>query len=150
VASAASLPLLFTGCDAINAPRSWRERFAPEPQVRVYDAEQAAVFAAARAALLRMDFTIGRSRPKQGALVALSALHPGDTFGRAQQYSLEVTVRPADEPGRTEVAVLLRQQEESSSFSGATEVPVAQHGLYDSFFAALEAALPAKEAIPPK
>ncbi|HWA86803.1 MAG TPA: hypothetical protein VG710_11315 [Opitutus sp.] len=133
------------GCDSIEAPPSWHERFSPEPQVRTYAGEQQAVFEAARAALRQIDFTITRSRAAQGVLEAHSALHAGNSFQGAQQFSMSVKVQASDEPGKTDVSVLLREQEESS-FGGATEVPVGQHGLYDSFFAALEQALSPKPA----
>ena len=137
-----TLPVAFAACDSIEAPPSWQERFSPEPQVRTYAGNQPAVFEAARAALRTIDFTITRSRATQGLLEGHSALHAGSAFEGAQQFFMSVKVRESDEPGKIDVSVLLREQEENS-VAGATEVPVAQHGLYDSFFAALEQRLKA-------
>ncbi|HVU23440.1 MAG TPA: hypothetical protein VHE13_04885 [Opitutus sp.] len=137
-----SLPVAFAACDSIEAPPSWHERFSPEPQVREFAGDKPAVFDAARAALQGIDFTVSRSRAAQGVLEGHSAVHAGNAFQGAQQYAMSIKVREADEPGRVEVSVLLREQEEGRSGS-ATEVPVGQHGLYDSFFAALEQQLKA-------
>ena len=135
--------VMLTGCDSIEPIPSWQDRFAPEPQMQVFAGDQQTVFNAARAALDQIDFTVTRARMNQGVLEAHSGLHAGDTFGRAQQYTMSIKIRPADEPGKTEVAVRLRQQEESSSFAGATDRPIAHHGLYDSFFSALKESLSA-------
>jgi hypothetical protein len=51
-------------------------------------------------------------------------------------------------PGRTEVAVLLREQLEGEFKAGATNEALRTHGLYDSFFEALDKALKDPPAAP--
>ena len=122
-------------------PDRMRDRFsAPQPKTQTFDADQRAVFEAAQTAMRRLDFQISRSGLAQGILNAHSHLQAGDSFGKARQYTLEVRLH-SYEPGKTEVSAVLREQEESTSFAGATDLPIREHGLYSSFFAALEQAL---------
>lgn len=132
----------FAGCDSTDSlPSRVMERFeAPRPKVRVYQGEQRVVFAAAVNATKNVGFVVSRSRAAQGLIRAHSPLHPGNGFGVAKQHSFEIHV-DSFEPGRTEVSVLLREQEESESFAGATDIPLREHGLYESYFAALDALL---------
>ena len=122
-------------------PDRMRDRFnAPQPKVQVFDADQRAVFEAAQSAMRRLDFQISRSGLAQGIINAHSRLQASDSFGKARQYTMEVRLHMYA-PGKTEVSAVLREQEESSSFAGATDLPIREHGLYSSFFAALEASL---------
>jgi len=125
-------------------PARMRDRFnAPEPKVQVFDGEQRAVFEAAQVALKQMDFQISRAGLAQGIINSHSRIQPGDSFGKGRQYVLEVRLH-SYEPGKTEVAASLREQEESSSFAGATDIPIREHGLYSSFFEGLSQALKAR------
>lgn len=118
-----------------------RERFeAPQPKIREYQAEQPEVFEAARRAMKRIDFTVSRAGAAQGIIRAHSGLRTTEAFGIARQNSLEVKI-DSFTPGVTQVAVVVRQQEESEAFRGATDLAVREHGLYESYFAALEAEL---------
>jgi len=76
----------------------------------------------------------------QGIINAHSRLQPAGTFGKAHQYTMEVRLQSLD-PGKTDVSVVLREQEESTSFAGATDLVLREHALYQSFFAAVERAL---------
>lgn len=132
----------FAGCDSTDSlPSRVMERFeAPRPKVRVYEGEQRVVFDAAVGAMKNIGFTVSRSRAAQGLIKAHSPLHPGSGFGVAKQHTFEIHV-DSFEPGKTQVSVLLREQEESESFAGATDIPLKEHGLYGSYFAALDALL---------
>ena len=134
--------LTFSGCESGDAmPTRLSERFQPaQPKVQVFEADQPAVFAATLDAMRQLDFQVSRSGMAQGIVNAHSRLQPAGTFGKAHQYSMEVRLKSL-EPGKTDVSVLLREQEESTSFAGATDLVVREHALYQSFFAALERAL---------
>jgi hypothetical protein len=138
----AACALALVGCESGNAmPARMRDRFqAPQAKVKVFAAERPVVFDAAREAMRQLDFQISRSGMAQGIINAHSRLQPAGSFGKARQYTMEVSLH-SYEPGKTEVAVVLREQEESSSFAGATDMPIREHGLYTSFFAALEGVL---------
>ena len=131
--------LAVAGCESVDSlPTRVRERFeAPQPKTRVYQAEQRAVFDAAERAMKRIGFTVSRAGAAQGIIRAHSPLRSGNGFGVARQYSLEVRVQSFD-PGVTQVAVVLREQEESESFAGATDIPLKEHALYGSYFGGLE------------
>lgn len=131
----------FTGCESADLPARMRERFeAPRPKIREYRADQPAVFEAARRAVKRIDFIASRARAAQGIIQAHSALRSTEAFGIARQNSIEVKI-DSFEPGVTQVAVVVREQEESEGFQGATDIAVREHGLYESYFDALEAEL---------
>jgi hypothetical protein len=145
------LAVLFSGSGCDSLPTRMRDRLDPQPQIRVYQADEKAVFEAARAAVGRIDFIVARAGQAQGLIKAHSPLRSSDTFGKARQYAMEVRIQSFD-PGTTQVAVILREQEESASFAGATDIPLREHGLYDSYFAAIEATLgqAGKEAAVPR
>ena len=138
----ALLSLIFSGCDSGDAmPTRLGERFQPaQPKVQVFEADRPAVFAAALDAMQELDFQVSRSGMAQGIINAHSRLQATGTFGKAHQYSMEVKLQSL-EPGKTDVSVVLREQEESASFAGATDLVVREHALYQSFFAALERSL---------
>lgn len=126
------------GCDSM--PEGMRQRFAPQPQIRVIQAEEPAVFEAAQHAVKEIGFRVTRSGRAQGVVNGISEIQPANALGEARQYVVEVKLQ-SFESGRTEVSVLFREQQESSSFAGATDIPLRQHGLYDSYFNAVQAAL---------
>lgn len=130
--------LLLSGCDSM--PDGMRQRVAPQPQVRVYEADSHIVFDAAVRGAKQLGLKVTRSGAAQGIVRAISEIQPANALGEARQYSLEAKLQPL-ESGRTEVAVIVREQQESSSFAGATDIPLRQHGLYDSYFAAIAASL---------
>ena len=137
--------LLLAGCESSGSMSTrMRDRFqAPEPKVQVFEAGREEVFEAARAAMRQLDFQISKAGVAQGILNAHSRLHASDSFGKARQFGMEVRFH-SYEPGKTEVAVVLREQEESASFAGATNLVLREHALYGSFFSALEEALQAR------
>lgn len=146
----ASLGLALAGCESMDSlPSRVRERFEPvQAQVREFPGDTRTVFFAAQAAMRRIDFQLTRTAQARGIVDGRSALHSGETFGKAQQYTLSVRIEEG-ESGRTQVSAVLRSQEESDSFAGATDVPLRQHGLYEAFFAALEQVLKEGFAPPP-
>ena len=137
--------LLLAGCESSGSLSTrMRDRFqAPEPKVQVFEAGREEVFEAARAAMRQLDFQISKAGVAQGILNAHSRLHASDSFGKARQFGMEVRFH-SYEPEKTEVAVVLREQEESASFAGATNLVLREHALYGSFFSALEEALQAR------
>lgn len=145
VAILSAVAVTWFGCaSGDQMPDRMRERFqAPQAQVKVFAAERQAVFDAVREAMRQLDFQVSRAGMAQGIVHAHSRLQPAGSFGKARQYTLEVQLA-SYEPGKTEVAVILREQEESASFAGATNMPIRNHGLYTSFFGALERTLKIK------
>lgn len=130
-------------------PGRVRERFsAPQPQIRVFNGDQKAVYEAAQRAVRSIGFHITRHGEAKGTITAMSEIQPANALGEARQYALDVKLQ-SYESGRTEVAVVFREQQESSSFSGATDIPLREHGLYDSYFNAIQAGLPVRTPATP-
>lgn len=116
------------------------QRITPQPKVQTFEGEQRAVFDAALAAMKVIDFRVTRSGAAQGLIQGISGIQSGDNVSSARQYTIEVHVH-SYEPKTTEVSVLLHIQEESAAFSGATDLPLKDHRLYDSYFEAIQDAL---------
>lgn len=142
-----SVTLLLAGCESSDLlPERMAERFqAPTPKVQNFDGDEHAVFEAAKAAVKAIGFRVTRAGAAQGVIRGISDVQAGDAINNARQYTIEIHLRPGT-GSTTEVSVLLREQEESKAFSGATDLPLKEHGLYGSYFAALASALPAAKA----
>lgn len=134
-----SLSFLFGGCDSVSERISQRFEVVP-PKNRSYHADGKVVFDAAQLAVRRIDFQLSRTAAAQGIVEGISRIQGGDSFSDARQHTIEVRLRSA-EAGTTQVDVLIKEQQESTDFKGATNIALRDHGLYDSFFAALEQAL---------
>lgn len=145
--------LLLAGCESFSSRVA--QRFAPsEPQVRDLAKEQSEVFQAAVRALKTIDFVTTRTAQAQGKIEAHSRLLPTDDFGAYRQYVFNIRVLQV-EPGVTRVSVVLQRATEDHGGGGASSEDVRTHGLYESFFAALQAEAgvpaidPATRAQPP-
>lgn len=128
-----------SGCDSVSSRISERFEGVP-PKTRAYQTEEKVVFESAQVALKKLDFQLSRTAIAQGIVDGRSRIHQGETFRDAKQYAIEIRLR-TPEPGWTTTEVLIREQQESADFAGATNIALREHGLYDSFFAALEQTL---------
>lgn len=134
------LALVFlTGCEML--PSRVTERFATvEPQEREIEADRAAVFQAVQLAFKKISFKIDRALEAQGIVVARSNLRSDDVFVGVRQYEFDVKVREFGE-GSTKIAVRLQEQIEGELKAGPTSQVLRSHGLYDSFYVALDESL---------
>jgi hypothetical protein len=98
-----------------------------------------------------MGFQLSRTAEAQGIIDAFSHIRPGDGPREARQYTFEIRLIALG-PTETEVSVLLREQVEGvlSSGAGATDAPLRDHGLYESFFATLRKTLAENTSPPPE
>ncbi|MCF7686677.1 MAG: hypothetical protein K9M98_06410 [Cephaloticoccus sp.] len=128
--------LLGSGCETPSYSGSGPFR-AVQPQVRTVSGDQKTVFYAAQKALKRMDFVLTRTRLARGQVEGISNLRDTVVFGAARQFELKVTLADLG-ANQTEVAVRLFEQSEADFKGGASNRALAEHGLYDSFFANLE------------
>ncbi len=133
------LALFLAGCEAM--PSRLSERFAPaEPQVRELETARVNVFPALEEAFERISFTVTRSRQAEGVVAGQSRILSDDSFRGARQYQLEVRVSEFD-TDLTKVTVALRELFEDNTKSRASYQDLRTHGIYDSFFTALEQVL---------
>ncbi len=141
-----ALAFFFSGCDTVSSRISERFETVP-PKTRTYQVDQKAVFEAAQTAMRRIDFQLTRTARAQGIVEGLSRIVAGNALSDARQHTIEVHLR-SEEAGITYVDVLVHEQQESADFAGATNIALREHGLYASYFAALEQALREMGALP--
>lgn len=140
-----SLALLFAGCEAVS--NRVEQRFKPvAPQVKDYAKPSRDVFEAAQHVFKTMDFVVTRAGQAQGVMEAHSRLLPGAEFGSHRQFVFKVRFTTLD-PAVTRVTALLQRDEDDSAAAGANSEDLSVHGLYDSFFAALQQQLGGAEPI---
>ncbi len=141
----------FPGCDSLsNAADSVREKLnaRDEPRVRDYAAPPRTVFEAVRVAAGQLGFRFLRGGAAQGEFDAVSGVGQGDVPNSARQVSMKVRVHAAGENG-SEVTVVLKEviEADSANHAGtATETPLRDTPLYDSFLRAIQKALDAQKS----
>ena len=149
VLTALAVGTLFTGCDSLStAADTIREKVAArdEPRVRDYAAPPRAVYDAVRVAADQMGFRFLQGGAAQGEFDAVSGVGKGDVPNSARQVSMKVRIHAAGEKG-SEVTVVLKEVIESDSANRAgtaTETPLRDTPLYDSFLRAIQRALDAQ------
>lgn len=133
------LCVTLVGCESL--PDRMRERFTTvAPKTQLFTANKRTVFAAGLAAAKQIGFTLQRSSESEGTISAYSRVRPGDLVRAAQQFSFTIKLTPITDTS-TEVALLLSELTEADLRVGGGEVPLREHGLYSSYFAALEQVL---------
>lgn len=145
------LCLAFAGCESLaDATDSVREKLAArdQPQTHVYpEVAPRAVYEAARVAIGEMSFRILRGGAAQGELDAINGVSTGDTLRSARQVSLKVRLH-ATLDGGTEVQTWMKEVIEADSANRAgtaTETPLRDTPLYDTFFRNLQKAIDAQK-----
>jgi hypothetical protein len=143
--------LILVGCESLSdATASVREKLAArdQPQTHVYpEVAPRAVYEAARVAIGEMDFRVLRGGAAQGELDAISGVASGDTPHSARQISLKVRLH-ATLDGGTEVQAWMKEVIEADSANRAgtaTETPLRDTPLYDTFFRNLQRAIEAQK-----
>ena len=142
---------LVAGCDSLSsASSSLREKLVArdEPRVRDYAAPQRATYDAVRIAAEQMGFRFLRGGPAQGQFEAISGVGLGDVPNSARQVSMKVRLHATDDGG-TELTVTLKEVIESDTrgHTGvATETPLRDTPLYDTFLRSVQQALDAAKA----
>lgn len=138
--------LAFAGCESVRNDfgAGVREKFSgPVYQRRVVEAEQQAVFDAARVALEQLGFRITRAGAAQQVIDGVSGLASDDRLRGARQRTAKVRFAAVPEGG-VEVSVLFTEVVEDDFSAGAgraAETTLRDHPLYEVFFSALNARL---------
>ncbi len=136
---------LFSGCDSLsNVADRVRDKLdaRDESQVRDYAAPPRSVYEAVRVAANSLGFRFLRGGAAQGTFEAVSGVMGGDVPNSARQVSMKVRIHEAGEGA--EVVVVLKEviEADSSNHAGiATETPLRDTPLYDSFLRAVQKAL---------
>lgn len=147
IVAALAVTFAFTGCESLSeAKDSIRDKLAArdEPQVHVYPGvTQRAVYDATRVAIAEMGFRYLRGGAAQGEVDAINGVSGGDAPGSAHQISMKVRLHATGDGG-TEVKVWLKEviEADSANHAGtATETPLRDTPLYDTFFRNLQRAI---------
>lgn len=127
---------LLAGCATLS--EQWHERVeAPPAKERDFPGDTRMVYFAAQTALKRLGFVLARSSLGDGVVIGHSAIQPGDPTRSARQLQMRVTL--ADVDGRSvAVGLLLIEHTEGGIRGGAVQSRVREHGLYESYFEALQ------------
>lgn len=150
IAALAVAIFALAGCGAVSEAVSEKmhAKFDKSPaKTRDFSADFRSVYYAAQLAMRRIGYTLERSSIGDGVVVGQSAIQPGDPTRSARQLRLTVTLTDVG-PGKVEVGLLMTEQFEGGMMGAAGEAPLREHGLYDSYFAALQAVLTEKAANP--
>jgi len=149
-----ALALALAGCESLfDATSGIREKLAArdEPQLRVYpDVPARVVYEAARVAIGELGFRVLHGGAAQGELDAISGVSGGDaadSANTARQISLKLRLHVASD-GATEAKVWLKEiiESDSANHAGtATETPLRDTPLYDTFFRNLQRAIDAQK-----
>src|SRR5271170_7415610 len=140
-----------SGCDSLsNAADSVREKLAArdDPRVQDYAAPPRATYEAVRVTADQMGFRFLRGGPAQGQFEAVSGVAQGDVPNSARQVSMKVRLHDTSDGG-TEVTVVLKEiiEADSTNHAGvATETPLRDTALYDTFLRSVQKALEAQAA----
>ena len=142
---------LLGGCDLLSTVVSGvREKIEAhdEPRVRDYSAPPRETYEAVRVAAEQMGFRLLRGGAAQGIFDGISGVGQGDVPNSARQVSMKVRIRAAGDGG-SEVTVMLKEviEADSANHPGtATETPLRDTPLYDTFLRSVQRALDGRGA----
>ncbi|GAB5559569.1 MAG: hypothetical protein SynsKO_12160 [Synoicihabitans sp.] len=138
------LAFILVGCGTTPDSVEWRVK----PQSNYYARDKAEVFEAMVRVLQTFGYEVTRQAAASGEIEAQSGLLESRVRGAARQYFVTAKLRGVGEK-ETAVELLVHEALEGDFRVGATKKALAQHGRYDSIFAALESALGEDSWLPP-
>lgn len=139
------IALLLAGCESTSLGDRLRERFSAVPaKAHVYEGDTRAVYFAAQATFKRLDFVLTRSSVSDLRIEAASRINTSTVFRDSRQIVAAVEIASVG-PNSTEVSLRLLEAMEAPGLGGANELPLREHGFYETYFAYLRQTL-AEEA----
>lgn len=127
---------ILAGCEAMSDRIQARVSAVPAKR-KTFPADIHTVYSAAQLAVRQIGFTLSRSSEADAFIEGFSRIRPGDSVHATQQFTIEVRMSASGDTG-TEVAVRLTELREGASPADAGEQVLREHGLYASYYAALE------------
>lgn len=135
---AVSFLVFLAGCESIS--QEWRERVDATPvKTREFPGEYRAVYVAAQEAMRRIEFVVSRASIDDGVVAGYSRIQPGDPTRSARQWQLRATLEEQAN-GMIGIGLLMTELTEGG-IGGAQERRAREHGLYDSYFDAVQQVL---------
>jgi len=126
--------VVLTGCQSVS--NSVNAHFTQAPVVRTVEADRDRTFHAALAALKAMNYTVNRSRAREGLIEATGRIYADSNLRSAQQYTLHIEIE-ATADGRADVKVEARELVEEQRAGGSmmrSERPIPQGTPHNRFF----------------
>jgi hypothetical protein len=133
------LVLLAAGCESMSA--RVQERFATvEPHTHVYAESMKSVYGAAVQAVKNSGLLLGRKSFQDGRIEGYAPIRSGDETKDTRQTTIQVRVIEVG-VGQTRVELLVFEHTEGAFPGGVSEQALRDHGLYETYFAALQQVL---------
>ena len=128
--------LCVAGCEAVSSRVA--QGFSPvPPHTRTFAAGTKAVYEAGLLAVKTVGLQLGHSSFAHGRIEGYAPIRTGDSIGDASQTTIDVRLTETG-PGETRVDLLVWEQAEGKFPGGVSQQAFREHGLYETYFAALQ------------
>lgn len=132
---------LLAGCESESFSERVTNRFgAVPPKVLTVEGDTRAVYSAAQLAFKRLDYTLLRSNIAKLHVEAASRINTSVAFRDSRQLIAQIDIAQVG-PNQAEVSMRLIEQMERQGLGGASELPLREHGFYETYFAVLQQVL---------
>lgn len=131
--------LLPAGCESMSTRMTERFTKVP-PHTRIFAADQRTVYFAAQLAVKNAGLLLGRTAIADWIINGYAPIRTGNATRDARQTTIEIRLFET-ESLETRVEVLVWDHVEGSFPGGVSEQALREHGLYESYFAALQQVL---------
>jgi hypothetical protein len=135
------LAAFLAGCESTSFSDRLRERFsAVPPKTLVVAGESRDVYFAVQTTFKRLDYVLTRSNVSDLRVEAASRINTSTVFRDSRQIVASVELAVVG-PNQVEVSLRLLEAMEAPGVGGPSELPLREHGFYETYFAALEQVL---------
>ncbi len=132
------LAALLAGCESTSLSQRLRERFsAAPPKTHVVAGDSRDVYYAVQTAFKRLDYVLTRSNVSDLRVEAASRINTSTVFRDSRQIVAAVELAVVG-PNQIEVGLRLLEAMEAPGIGGPNEVPLREHGFYETYFAVLD------------
>ncbi|MBA4138563.1 MAG: hypothetical protein C0518_14760 [Opitutus sp.] len=136
-----ALIMLLAGCESESFSERVSNRFsAVPPKVLTVEGDTRAVYYAAQQAFKRLDYNLLRSNVGKLHVEAASRINTSVAFRDSRQLVAQIDIAQVG-PNQAEVTMRLVEQMEGQGLGGANELPLREHGFYETYFAVLQQVL---------
>lgn len=133
--------LFLAGCESTSFSDRVRDRFGEvAPKVQTVDGDTRTVYFAAQKAFKQLDYNLVRSNLSNLRIEAASRINTSTVFRDSRQLIAFIEITPSG-PSTSDVAMRLVEQMEAPGLGGANELPLKEHGFYETYFAVLQQVL---------
>lgn len=132
---------LLGGCESTSLADRLRDRFsAVEPKVQTVNGDPRTVYFAAQRAFKLLDYNLVRSNVDGFRIEAASRINTSTVFRDSRQLVAQIEIAQSG-PSSSDVSMRLVEQMEAPGLGGSNELPLKEHGFYETYFAVLQQVL---------